>query len=45
LSSVLLVAVSEFAVEHGGGVILTGDPSDLRRLADQFRAITVEPLT
>ena len=33
------------AVEHGGGVILTGDPADLRRLAGQFRAITVEPLT
>ena len=32
------------AVESGGGVILTGDPKDLARLADPFRTVVVESL-
>lgn len=32
------------AVEVGGGVVLTGDPNDLVRLADPFRTIVVEKL-
>jgi predicted nucleic acid-binding protein len=32
------------AVEVGGGLVLTGDRSDLQRLADPFRTVTVEPL-
>jgi predicted nucleic acid-binding protein len=32
------------AVENGGGVIVTGDPDDLQRLADPFRAVAVDPL-
>lgn len=30
------------AVEAGGGVVLTGDPRDLARLADPFRTVVVE---
>lgn len=32
------------AVEVGGGLILTGDPRDLARLADPFRTIVVEAI-
>ena len=32
------------AVEGGGGVVLTGDPDDLRRLAAPHRSVVVEPL-
>ena len=32
------------AIEAGGGVILTGDPIDLHRLAEAHLEITVEPL-
>nr|AYF61233.1 hypothetical protein LCDCFEPH_00001 [uncultured Frankia sp.] len=32
------------AVEAGGGVILTGDASDLGRLADPYPTVTVESL-
>jgi predicted nucleic acid-binding protein len=32
------------AVERGGGLILTGDESDLRRLAAPYSTILVEPL-
>lgn len=33
------------AVEVGGGVVLTGDPNDLSRLAAPYRTILIEPLT
>ncbi|MCK9899417.1 DNA-binding protein [Parafrankia colletiae] len=32
------------AVEGGGGVILTGDPADLARLAGPYPTVAVEPL-
>ncbi len=32
------------AVDSGGGVVLTGDPDDLRRLAAPYRNVTVEAL-
>lgn len=32
------------AVEGGGGVVLTSDPKDLRRLGAAFRTVTVESL-
>jgi predicted nucleic acid-binding protein len=32
------------AVEVGGGVVLTGDPDDLTRLAGSYRTVVVEPL-
>jgi predicted nucleic acid-binding protein len=32
------------AVEAGGGVIQTGDPDDLTRLASPYRTIVIEPL-
>jgi predicted nucleic acid-binding protein len=32
------------AVEAGGGVVLTGDVTDLSRLADPFRTVVIEPL-
>ncbi|AEH08684.1 MULTISPECIES: PIN domain-containing protein [Protofrankia] len=32
------------AVEAGGGVVLTGDPGDLTRLAGIHRTVVVEPL-
>ena len=32
------------AVEGGGGVLLTGDPDDMSRLADPYRTVIVEPL-
>ncbi len=32
------------AVEAGGGVVLTGDPEDLERLADPYRSVVVEGL-
>ena len=31
-------------VEAGGGVVLTGDPDDLLRLAAPYRHVTVEPV-
>jgi predicted nucleic acid-binding protein len=33
------------AVEAGGGVVVTGDPDDLVRLAAPYPAVVVEPLT
>jgi predicted nucleic acid-binding protein len=33
------------AVEVGGGVVLTGDPDDLSRLAAPYRTIVIEPLS
>ena len=30
------------AVEAGGGLVLTGDPDDLRNLADPYRTVAVE---
>ncbi|MGH3774963.1 MAG: PIN domain-containing protein [Pseudonocardiaceae bacterium] len=33
------------AVEHGGGVVLTGDPDDLERLAGPYGTVVVEPLS
>ena len=33
------------AVEAGGGLVLTGDPDDLRRLADPYRTVAVEKVT
>jgi len=33
------------AVEDGGGVVLTGDPSDLEALAAAYGSVTVVPLT
>lgn len=30
------------AVESGGGVIVTGDPSDLTRLASPYRSVAIE---
>lgn len=33
------------AVEVGGGVVLTGDPDDLSRLAAPYRMIVIEPLS
>jgi predicted nucleic acid-binding protein len=33
------------AVEGGGGVVLTGDPDDLERLAAPYRTIVVEGLS
>lgn len=33
------------AVERGGGVVLTGDPRDLERLAAPYRTVVVEPMT
>ncbi|WP_250279169.1 PIN domain-containing protein [Frankia sp. Cppng1_Ct_nod] len=33
------------AVEAGGGVVLTGDPDDLARLAGPYRTVVVEPLS
>jgi predicted nucleic acid-binding protein len=33
------------AVEAGGGVVLTGDPRDLSRLAGPYRAVVVQGLT
>jgi hypothetical protein len=32
------------AVEDGGGLVLTGDPDDLTRLAAPYRTVVVEPL-
>ncbi len=32
------------AVEAGGGVVLTADPDDIRRLAEPYRTIAVEAL-
>lgn len=32
------------AVEGGGGVVVTGDPRDLRRLGAAFRSVTVEAI-
>lgn len=32
------------AVEAGGGVVLTADPDDLRRLAGPYRTVAIEPL-
>lgn len=32
------------AVEDGGGVVLTGDPGDIQRLADSYRNVAVEAL-
>ena len=32
------------AVEAGGGVVVTGDPDDLTRLASSFRTVVVEAL-
>jgi len=33
------------AVTRGGGQVLTGDPTDLRRLAASEDAVTIQPLT
>lgn len=32
------------AAEAGGGLVLTGDPSDLERLAAPYRSTVIEPL-
>ena len=32
------------AMETGGGVVLTGDTADIRRLAGPYRTVAVEPL-
>lgn len=35
--------VVALAVDAGGGVVVTGDPGDLERLAGPYRHVTVEP--
>jgi predicted nucleic acid-binding protein len=35
--------VVALAVDAGGGVVVTGDPDDLQRLAGPYRHVTVEP--
>lgn len=36
--------VIALTVERGGGVVLTGDPADLERLAAPYRDVVVEPI-
>ena len=36
--------VVALAVEKGGGLVLTGDPDDLQRLAAAYRDVVVEPI-
>ena len=32
------------AIEAGGGIVQTGDPDDLTRLAAPYRTVVIEPL-